>query len=177
MIWGSTGFRKDFLRIGDMRVFMPDPANAPMCAATATCSSTVKDAIVQCLHLTQDFEYINLGNWRPNLSYGIYIMEGGRDSYSEITSFFTPRAEPIEDTPQALAFVEDYTTAHNVALALRRYFGLAGDNAHEFIAIYHSLLDDLTKADIVRRFKAGTIRIMVSTEALTMVSTSYILST
>ena len=34
--WGETGFRKVYERIGDMRVFMPDPEHSPICAATAT---------------------------------------------------------------------------------------------------------------------------------------------
>jgi superfamily II DNA helicase RecQ len=169
MIWGGTGFRKDFLRIGDMRVFMPDPNNAPMCAATATCSPSVKEAILSCLHMNKNLEYINLGNWRPNLCYGIHVMRGGRKSYHEVSHLFQPRSERFEDTRQALVFVEDYVAAHNVAFELRKFFGLTGDAARAGVAIFHSLIDNLTKADLIYRFKTGSIRVMVTTEALTMV--------
>ncbi|CCO35720.1 hypothetical protein BN14_09839 [Rhizoctonia solani AG-1 IB] len=40
--WGETGFRKIYERIGDMRVFMPDPEHSPICAVTATCSKPVR---------------------------------------------------------------------------------------------------------------------------------------
>ncbi|KAG9083722.1 ATP-dependent DNA helicase sgs1 [Ceratobasidium sp. 370] len=59
--WGASGFRKDFERIGDMRVFMPNP-NSPMCTATATLSSQVRDSVVRSLHIRPNYFDINLGN-------------------------------------------------------------------------------------------------------------------
>ncbi|KAG8741631.1 ATP-dependent DNA helicase sgs1 [Ceratobasidium sp. 428] len=44
--WGATGFRKDFERIGDMRVYMPNP-RSPMCAATATMSEKVCEGVIR----------------------------------------------------------------------------------------------------------------------------------
>ncbi|KAG8728439.1 hypothetical protein FRC10_004978 [Ceratobasidium sp. 414] len=141
--WGASGFRKDFERIGDMRVFMPNP-NSPMCAATATLSSQ-----------------------RANLRYGLRIMSGGERSYSEVRQFFDT-AIKIEDTPQTIIFVENYEAARHLAEDLRKHFGLTEDEARDFIPYYHSLIDDQTKSRTERRFREGKSRILITTEALTM---------
>ncbi|KAG8708262.1 hypothetical protein FRC08_018987 [Ceratobasidium sp. 394] len=165
--WGNSGFRKDFERIGDMRVFMRDPANAPMCAATATLAAGVKPGIVKSLHIRPDYLDINLGCWRANLRYGIRLMNGGQKSYSEVSRLFDSSIA-IQDTPQAMVFVEDCQTGHCVADALRTHFKLSGQAASDSIPVYHSNLDDLTKHQTERRFKKGKARILVSTEAPTM---------
>lgn len=168
-LWGQSGFRKDFLRIGDTRVFMTNPDNAPMCAATATCSPQLQKEIIDALHIKHNFLSINLGCWRQNLHFSRFVMEGGQKSYAEVSCFFSPRCDRFQDTPQSLVFVEDYVTVHNVACELRKYFKLTGESASEVIAVYHSLLPDEHKAWIEHHFREGKIRILVTTEALTMV--------
>ncbi|KAG9086930.1 hypothetical protein FRC06_002812 [Ceratobasidium sp. 370] len=165
--WGNSGFRKDFERIGDMRVFMRNPDNALMCAATATLASCAKPGIIKSLHIKPDYLDINLGCWRPNLRYGVRLMNGGQKSYYEVARLFDPSIA-IQDTPQAMVFVEDCQTGHCVADALRTHFNLSGQLASDSIPVYHSNLDDLTKRRTERRFKQGKARILVSTEALTM---------
>ncbi|KDN33079.1 hypothetical protein RSAG8_13832, partial [Rhizoctonia solani AG-8 WAC10335] len=166
--WGETGFRTVYERIGDMRVFMPDPEHSPVCAATATCSEPVRNAITRCLHMRKDYQYINLGNWRPNLRYGLHILEGGQRSYHELTQFFDPDAQAFAEVPQAVIFVETYLAGYYIAYELRQHFGLNGNAALEGIAVYHSLLGDLTKRYIESLFRSGKLRILISTEALTM---------
>lgn len=166
--WGETGFHKIFQCIGDIRVFMPNPDNSPMCAATATCSAPVKDAILQSLHFKDDYLYINLGNWGANLCHGLHVMNDGQKPYSEVNFFFNLTAQPFQDLPQSMVFVESCTAAHYIAFALREHFGLRDVAARMGIAVYHSLVDDPTKRHIEDNFKRGRIRILVTTEALTM---------
>ncbi|KAG8795572.1 hypothetical protein FRC12_012669 [Ceratobasidium sp. 428] len=110
--WGGTGFRKDFQRIGDMRVFLP--GGNVMCAATATMSETVRKAVVKSLHIDPKHTDINFGCWRGNLRYGLRVMKGGQTAHTEICHFFDKNVAP-EDTSQALIFVEDYKTGHSLA--------------------------------------------------------------
>ncbi|KAG8717276.1 hypothetical protein FRC08_007863 [Ceratobasidium sp. 394] len=164
--WGASGFRKDFERIGDMRALMPDP-NSPMCAATATLSSQVKDTVVRSLQIRPGHLSINLGNWRPNLCYGLRVMSGGQRSYSEVRQFFDSRKN-VMDIPQALVFVENYEAARHIAEELRNHFGLIGVEGSLAIPYYHSIIDEETKRCTEQRFREGKARIMVTTEALTM---------
>ncbi|KAH7320501.1 P-loop containing nucleoside triphosphate hydrolase protein, partial [Rhizoctonia solani] len=166
--WGETGFRKVYERIGDMRVFMPNPEHLPICAATATCSKPVRSAIARCLHMREGYQYINLGNWRRNLRYGLHILEGGQRSYDELTQFFDPTTQSFAELPQAVIFVENYLPGYYIAYELRKHFKLEGNAALEGIAVYHSLLGDLTKRYIESLFRTGKLRILISTEALTM---------
>jgi superfamily II DNA helicase RecQ len=97
-------------------------------------------------------------------------MQAGQTSYAEVSQLFDPQPEHFEDTQQALVFAEDYVTVHNIADELRKHHKLTGDEAAQLIAIYHSLLNEADKARIEEEFREGKIRILVSTEALTMVS-------
>ncbi|QRV96746.1 DEAD/DEAH box helicase [Ceratobasidium sp. AG-Ba] len=164
--WGSTGFRKDFERIGDMRIKMPNQ-DAPMCAATATLSEKIKDGVVQSLHMKPDRLDINLGCWRPSLRFGIRVMNGGMNSYSQVCEHFDTSIA-LEDTSQAMIFVEAAKITHFIARELRQHYKLSGDDASDLICAYHANMDEPTKQRIVRRFKAGKVIILITTEALTM---------
>ncbi|KAG8739149.1 hypothetical protein FRC10_006096 [Ceratobasidium sp. 414] len=164
--WGASGFRKDFEGIGDMRVFMPDP-NAPMCAATAKLSSQVKQSVVWLLHIRPDHLSINLGNWRGNLCYGLRVLSGGQQSYSEVRQFFDANRD-IKDTPQAMIFVENYQAARYIAEELRKHYRLTGTEASDLIPYDHSIIDEETKHRAERRFREGKGRILLTTESLTV---------
>ncbi|KAG9084229.1 hypothetical protein FRC06_004159 [Ceratobasidium sp. 370] len=163
--WGGSGFHKDFERIGDMCVFLPK--DNVMCTATATLSETVRKGVIRSLHIKPDYSSINLGNWQRNLRYGVCVMKKGQNAYSEVCGFFNP-SMPIQETSQAMIFVEDYLAAHLVADALRTQFGLSGQEASDLISVYHSLIDDPTKRRTEQHFKKGKARILITTEALTM---------
>jgi superfamily II DNA helicase RecQ len=81
-LWGQSGLRKDFLRIGDMHVFMPNPENAPMCAATATCSPRLREEIVEALKIKPNYYSMNLGCWQRNPHFSRFVMQGGQTSYA-----------------------------------------------------------------------------------------------
>lgn len=165
---GSSDFRKDFEHIGDMRVHMPDP-DAPMCAVTAMLSSKIKHGIIQSLHIKPDYLDINLGCWRPNLRSGVQVMNGGVTAYSEICRYFDSSVA-IDDTEQALIFVEDARATHLIARELRIHFKLSGDEAINSICAYHDIIDEPSNRRMVRRLKKGKSRIMVTSEALNMVN-------
>ncbi|QRV92601.1 DEAD/DEAH box helicase [Ceratobasidium sp. AG-Ba] len=127
LIWGGTGFREDFKRIGDMRSLMP--SSSVMCAATATLSASAREGVYQ------------PGNWRPNLRYGVHIMRGGQKSYTGVCDFLDSSI-PIKDASQAIVFAEDYDSVHFITDALRQYAGLSGSEASDLICGYHVLLDE-----------------------------------
>ncbi|KAG8703933.1 hypothetical protein FRC09_003868 [Ceratobasidium sp. 395] len=148
-----------------MRTFLP--GGSVMCAATATMSETVREAVIKSLHIQSGHADINLGNWRANLRYGVWVMDKGQNSFSEICKFFNPDV-PLEDTGQALVFGEDYAAVHRLAHALCEHYGLSGQEAIDLMPVYHSLLDEETKRRTVHRFKQGRARVLFTTEALTM---------
>lgn len=166
--WGND-FRKAYQRIGDMRVFMRDPDRSPMVAVTATASDSVKAAILHSLKFRNGYHLENLGNFRANLRYEVYPMEGSQKSYEEVCKLLPPPSASYSDVDQTIIFVEDYATAHNIASVVRKHYGLSGKLARDNIPVYHSLRSDLAKRRIERRFKSCKARILISTEALTMV--------
>lgn len=166
--WGGD-FRKAYDRIGHMRVFMFSPQKCPLIAATATASDTVKAAIISSLDLREGFHFENLGNFRRNILYEVHSMRKGQESYDEICDLLPSPDSPIQEVKQTIIFVEDYPAAHAVAAAARKHFGLSGKKARDVIPVYHSLISENRKRRIERQFKDGRARILISTEALTMV--------
>ncbi|KAG9074186.1 hypothetical protein FRC06_010872, partial [Ceratobasidium sp. 370] len=140
-VWGATGFRKEYERSGDMR--------------------EGSDAIAACEARLPGYNPGKLASqlalWSPS----------HEKSHSDICDFFDSSVG-IKDTPQAMIFVEDYTSAHTIADKLRTHFGLSGQEASDLIPVYHSLIDNPTKRRTQRRFKKGQARILITTEALTM---------
>ena len=168
-LWGGD-FRKAYERIGYMRVFMYQPHKCPLIAVTATASDLVKAAIISSLSVRDGFLFENLGNFRRNIRYEVHRMRRGQKSYDEVGDLLPSAQSDVQHIKQTITFVENYPAAHAVAAAARRHFGLSGKAAQDRIPVYHSLISDLRKRQIERHFKNGDARILVSTEALTMVS-------
>ncbi|KAG8780172.1 hypothetical protein FRC12_023363 [Ceratobasidium sp. 428] len=114
-------------------------------------SEKVREGVVRSLHIRSNHYNINLGNWRDNLCYGFHVMSGGEQSFSEIRRFFNASVK-IEDTGQAIVYVESYETARYIAEELRKHYKLTGEEASDLIPYYHLILDEETKRRIVRRF-------------------------
>ncbi|QRV88321.1 hypothetical protein RhiJN_16339 [Ceratobasidium sp. AG-Ba] len=142
--------------------------DAPMCAAAATLSEKIKDGVVQSLHMKADRLDINLGCWRPSLRFGIWIMNGGMNSYSQEYEHFDTSIA-LEDTSQTMIFAEAAKITQFIARELRLHHKPSGDDTSDLICAYHANMDEPAKRRIVRRFKAEKAIILITTEALTMV--------
>jgi superfamily II DNA/RNA helicase len=147
---------------------MLHPERSPLLAATATASDPVRKVITTALKFRDGYHLENLGNFRSNMTHGpIHHMEGGQKSFHETCKHFP---KDISEAKQTIVFVNDYGGSHAVVAALRKHFGLSGKAARRLVSVYHSLKNEHSKKRIQRRFKEGKVRILVSTEAMTMVS-------
>lgn len=91
-------------------------------------------------------------------------MCSGAQSYKEITQFFLY----LEDVSPTLIFVDSVNGTTLVADALRDHRGWTGELAQK-VRPYHSNLSEGAKNDVAAAFKSGECKILVETEALTMV--------
>ncbi|KAG9089849.1 hypothetical protein FRC06_001364 [Ceratobasidium sp. 370] len=164
-------FRNAYACCGDLRPLMLLPENCPIIAATATASPSIKEAVKHALKMRKGFHLDvvvtleNLGNFCNNMTHTIFRMTGGQKSYHEVAKLLP---EALADLKQTIIFVNDYRTAHAVADSVRTHYGLSGKDARTIAPVYHSLKDEHSKRHIENGFQAGTVRVLTSTEALTM---------
>jgi superfamily II DNA helicase RecQ len=164
--WGGS-FRKTYARCGDLRSLMLIPENCPVIAATATAAPPTKKFIKTAVQMRKGYLFENLGNFRDNMTHQVFRMTGGQKSYSEIAKLLPATLAKLK---QMIIFVHDYRTAHAVGAAVRDFYGLSDEDARNIAPVYHALKAERSKRRIERGFQAGTALVLISTEALTMVS-------
>ncbi|KAG8701043.1 hypothetical protein FRC09_005591 [Ceratobasidium sp. 395] len=147
---------------GNLRAILYDLTFA---AVTATATRAVKETIIKALHLGSTHKLVerNLGSYRDNIEFAVYLMEGGLTSFEEITRFFV---SPDKVKPSFI-FTDSVPDTVQIVDVLRDHLGWTGDQSQKVIA-YHSLRSESAKRDAIEAFKRGDCLILVATEALTM---------
>ncbi|CUA67949.1 ATP-dependent DNA helicase Q5 [Rhizoctonia solani] len=159
--WGEV-FRVEYARCGDMRGYMPP--GSPVLLATATCTPVIRDALTRQLCLRDNLYVENLGNFRENLCYEVYRMNGGQDSFDEIAVFF-PSADTMKRT---IIFTETVNDTYEIAFALRKHFGWDDEPERDRIQPYNSTRPPHGKEESAREFRGDKCWILPSSDALTM---------
>ncbi|KAG8784515.1 ATP-dependent DNA helicase sgs1 [Ceratobasidium sp. 428] len=165
-VW-SENFRKMYGLIGSLRTFLLP--GTPFCAATATATQSMKKQILSSLHYTDSYLPINRGYWKPNLSWHIYYMYGSNSSVGEVTQMFPKNLNSESVIPQTIIFVDERGLAFRMMDVLREFLP---PELGSQVEVYHALQSQLAKDLTAKRFEKGEIRILICTEALTMVSTN-----
>ncbi|QRV99823.1 Helicase conserved C-terminal domain [Ceratobasidium sp. AG-Ba] len=155
-------FRTAYGSCGNLRGML---FGVPFSAVTATATQSVKVAIISALHLGSDrpLVFTNLGNYRRNIKYSLFVMKGGLNLFDEIALIISSRG-PLVPT---LVFTNHIPDTQRIADAIRKKLNWRGKLAYKFIA-YHSLRDESGKQDAIKAFQNGDCIIIVAAEALTM---------
>ncbi|KAG8732579.1 hypothetical protein FRC11_012485, partial [Ceratobasidium sp. 423] len=134
--WGGS-FRKDYGRVGNLRGMMFD---IPFSTATATATPTIKKSIIDCLHLGKQRELaeINLGNFRSNIEYSIYLMKDGSESYEELLQLLPDRDPDRDNLRPKIIFVDKTHDTHAITTLLRDHLGITGTPKWDLVRPYHA---------------------------------------
>lgn len=166
--WGGLdGFREGYGLIGDLRALLP--STVPFLAVTATASPQVQAVIMESLLFNPDRTfYLNLGNDRHNITYGAIRMTTTAADFSSLKFVVTSAdTSSIYDiTPKTMVFCNVIKKTHAIAQYLRELLPLTRRGE---IAVYHALRTPRAKRRVMRRFRKGKIRVLITTEAAGMV--------
>ena len=160
--WGAN-FRPQYSLVGDLKLILT--RKTPFIAATATANNLTREAIKTSLRFGPNALTVNLGNHRPNLAYSIHRLKHASASVNEILEYF-----PWKDRLPifALIFVDSQQLGHKILHILRQHFV---PELRHMIEIYHAMRGDYDKAILATGFERDDgYRVMICTEALTMVS-------
>lgn len=142
----------------------------PYVAVTATANNLACKTIKKMLRFGEDSLTINLGNRRSNLAFSVHRLKHAAHSVMEILDYFPSRKELLGFT---LIFVDSRPLAHIILHIIRQYLV---PTLRSSVDIYHACRGEYDKRLLAAGFeREDGIRVMICTEALTMVSSLVVL--
>ncbi|KDN47382.1 hypothetical protein RSAG8_03522, partial [Rhizoctonia solani AG-8 WAC10335] len=164
-VWGS-GFRKKYGMLHVVRTYCP---KAPIIAMSGTLTPRVIRDLENKLHLGSSYGFINVGNERPELSIVIRRARFPMNSFRDLTFIFNnPHGihHPL-DIPKTFIFMDNKNDAYNAIEVLvsclpphLRKLGI--------IRPFNARHGPQFRADAMKHFMEGNIRVLMSTDAAGM---------
>ncbi|KAJ3540607.1 hypothetical protein NM688_g6204 [Phlebia brevispora] len=168
--WGAS-FRKKYGTLGVVRAFLP--RGTPVIALTATLTARVRRDIQAKLYFKKSTsQYINVGNDRPNVSIVVRACEHPLNTYADLNFVLPTRISDPKDIPKTYIYVDNIATGNEIidhmTELLAKRTGSPTDVQQGWIRPFNSNLSHEYRQEAMDRFRDGTIRILVCTDAAGM---------
>ena len=150
--WGHD-FRPDYARLGEVRARLGAPR---LVALTATATPEVRQEIGEQLGLTAPAVFVR-GFDRPNLRLEVIPVQGGEDKLRRVLALLD---DPEARGRPAIVYAGTRKKATEVAAGLR--------DAGVAARAYHAGLADDERSQVQEQWTAGTVRVVVATNAFGM---------
>lgn len=165
--WGESKFREMFSRLGELRAFVGE--SVPFLVTSATLPPHILSQTRKVLHFEPSKTFhLNLGNDRPNITWNVRKMDGGRQNV-EALEFLLPKDRNAKRLERGLVFFDSIDDAMN---AWRWFTSQLTPEARARVSLYHSRRGDMSKDDAYDRFCKGDLDVLFCTEAAGMVRVS-----
>ncbi|KAI0309578.1 P-loop containing nucleoside triphosphate hydrolase protein [Amylostereum chailletii] len=163
--WGAS-FRKKYGTIGIIRAFLP--RSTPFVAVSATLTPRVRrDVISKLQYDPANYLFIDLGNERPAVSQIVRAIEHPLNTYADLDFVVPQDVQVITNIPKTFLYTDDIPGGSAIVDYLNarvpesfRNFGL--------IRPYNAAMSSKYRKNAMTLFKAGIIRVLVSTDAAGM---------
>lgn len=169
----ADNFRKIYGLIGTIRKFIT--GLCPMGAFTATADRRIRQDIRVRLKLSRNNTYYqNLGCFRQNLCHNVHVLKSGlrsKGAAAELCAYFPSKPPANSVLRTTLIFVDSVNIGFTLLFALREWLGPAHAKK---VSMYHATRPQLGKDLTTDQFLQEIGRIIICTEALTMVRFSRI---
>ncbi|KAJ7704750.1 P-loop containing nucleoside triphosphate hydrolase protein [Mycena metata] len=152
--WGAS-FRKKYGTLGMIRAFLP--RGTPVVALSATLPARVRNDVLSKLQFGQDYANIDVGNDRPNVSIIVRGIHHPLNTYADL-DFIVAGIRTKEDIKKTFIYADNIATGVEI---IDHLMSLLPPELQHVVQGY-----DAPKA--MELFKAGTIRILVCTDAAGM---------
>lgn len=164
--WGKE-FRPEYSKLGALWSFVP--VHVPFLITSATLPTAVLSEVHRVVHMQKEYSYhVHLGTDQPNIAWFVERMKGGKKDLDSLTALLFPSnttGPSACDIPQTLVFFDEINVAIDTLHHIRRR--LRASHAH--VQVYHSRRSRQPKVRLLRDFRKGRIKILLSTEAAGMV--------
>ncbi|TDL17181.1 P-loop containing nucleoside triphosphate hydrolase protein [Rickenella mellea] len=158
---GANGFRADWGEVGRLRALVPP--SVPFLATTATATPEVQRQIRTSLQFGDDTTYFV--NDRHNITSEVHKITHTSSDYSDLDFVVDDALADDREIQKTMIFVDSISETHKIATHLRSR--LPNLKRRE-IAVYHALRTGQAKKKVMRDFRRGKIRVLVTTDACGM---------
>ena len=148
--WGHD-FRPDYLKIGRLRQELTNPH---CLALTATATTRVQRDICQRLALRDPFQLV-AGFRRANLAFSVHLCQFRQDKLATL-------GRVVRAVEQGTILV--YCATRRAVEEVAAWLG----QSHSFVGYYHAGLSDEERRLVHDKFRRGSLRILVATNAFGM---------
>ncbi|EJD39895.1 P-loop containing nucleoside triphosphate hydrolase protein [Auricularia subglabra TFB-10046 SS5] len=156
--WGLQNFRPEYAKLGQLRSYF----DAPILAVSATLPPAAVSSLTKLLHLSDEYNFINLGNARDNIFWEIREIGGAVLGLKSLRFLVPATVTDPHVIPQTIVFVQSRPLAHRVASKIRSFFPEALRH-EEIVMPLHAFMRPPHKERVIAQFEAGETRIMVCT--------------
>ncbi|KAJ7911261.1 P-loop containing nucleoside triphosphate hydrolase protein [Mycena leptocephala] len=163
--WGNS-FRKQYGSIGIIRAFLPRAV--PIIAVSATLTARVHQDILAKLQIDpNNYLYVNVGNDRPAVAQVVRSMEHPMNSYRDLDFLVRETMTVPKDIPLMFLYSDD--TKDGAEIIDHMNARVHPDfRARGLVRPYNASMSKEYRDTVMQLFKAGIIRILVSTDAAGM---------
>ena len=156
--WGD-GFRKKYSKLGMVRALLPPGVS--MLAMSATLPARVRNDVLAKLQYGKEYEFLNVGNDRPNVSLVIRAIEHPLNSYCDLDFIIPPNISDSKEIPKTFLYADNVMKGVDIAVEMQ---------ALGIIRVYSSAFSHEYRAEVMRLFRTGEVRVLICTDAAGMVS-------
>lgn len=163
--WGDN-FRPVYAQLGTLRAFVP--LHVPFLVTSATLPPLILAQVRATTHIQADSSYhVNLGVDRPNIAWFVRMMKAGKSDLDAL-AFLIPgsREGVMEDLIQTMVFFDDINLAEEAMKWIRSHLP---PELRKYIAVYNSRRSLRSKNKVIKEFREGKIKHLLTTEAAGMV--------
>lgn len=174
-VWGGS-FRPEYETLGALQGRI-SRLNVPLLVASATLPEHILDDIRSKLKLSKDTKYVGVTNDHPNVALSVRTMKYSEESKADLRFLIPEGATTLEAIIATAIFCNQRGVAEDICDALRFWARQQGiEGAEQGIVFYHTKIGSKRKREIEEGIRNGTVRLLVCTDAVGMVSTLIILS-
>ena len=166
--WGDK-FRKSYADLGTLRAFVP--AKVPILATSATLPPIVLAQVQKTLLMDSESTFhVNQGTDRPNITWFVRRMTAAKSDLASLSFLISSDEDGnILSLRQTLVFFDDIKVSLQALKWFREHLP---ESLHSQIAAYSSRRSMNSKKIVLKDFRDGKIKILLTTEAAGMVSSN-----
>ncbi len=177
--WGAD-FRKHYGTLGKVRTFLPP--GTPVIAVTATLTARVRRSIYASLffaHSDKPSRFLNKGNDRPNVSIVVRACEHALNSYADLDFLIPSNVNTHTDVPKTYVYVDNISVGGEIVDYLQEKLESRLDASaspeqraalQDAVRPFNATLSQEYRTRAMDHFRAGSVRILICTDAAGMVS-------
>lgn len=177
--WGAD-FRKKYGTLGKVRVFLP--RGTPVIAVTATLTARVRRAIHSSLLFSQSesqSRFLNRGNDRPNVSIVVRACEHPLNSFADLDFVIPSTLRLPSDIPKTYIYIDNIAEGAHMLDMLEQTIDARCRAMRPAVTLppglvrpFNATMSTEYRSLAMTHFRAGTIRILICTDAAGMVHLS-----